>query len=128
MAEIELHDEFLDCLKEMEDAEDPLFITGRAGTGKSTLLSYFVKNTKKKVVVLAPTGIAALHVGGQTIHSFFGFPPRPLKKSELRRSRSKIYSKIELLIIDEISMVRADMLDQIDQFLQMNRSKCCWWC
>ena len=122
MSDIELHDEFLDCLKEMEDVDQPLFITGRAGTGKSTLLSYFVKNTSKKVVVLAPTGIAALHVGGQTIHSFFGFPPRPLKRNELRRSRSKIYTKIELLIIDEISMVRADMLDQIDQFLQINRS------
>jgi ATP-dependent exoDNAse (exonuclease V) alpha subunit len=74
-------------------------------------------------VVLAPTGIAALNVEGQTIHSFFGFPPRPLKKEELniRRNR-RIFQSLDAIVIDEISMVRADMVEQIDFFLRVNRS------
>ena len=100
-----------------------MFITGRAGTGKSTLLQLFRNTTRKKCVVLAPTGIAALNVRGQTIHSFFGFPPRPLSKRDIKKRRnSKLYKNLEVLIIDEISMVRADMLDNIDYFLRVNRN------
>ena len=68
---IDLNQDFISSFEEMEKGEDCLFITGKAGTGKSTLLRYFIQNTKRKIVVLAPTGIAALNVGGQTIHSFF---------------------------------------------------------
>jgi len=119
---LELSDDFkyvLDCL---EKQSTNLFITGRAGTGKSTLLQLFRNTTHKKTVVLAPTGIAALNVKGQTIHSFFGFPPKPLAREEIRRRRDRrLYKKMEVLIIDEISMVRADLLDNIDYFLRVNR-------
>jgi len=106
----------------MEQSDRHLFITGRAGTGKSTLLNLFVSTTKKRAVVLAPTGIAALNVKGQTIHSFFRLPPKMLDKSEItKRKNHRIYKKLDTIIIDEISMVRADMLDLIDYFLQVNR-------
>ncbi len=106
----------------MEETNDPLYITGRAGTGKSTLLRLFRKTTRSRVVVLAPTGIAALNVQGQTIHSFFGFPPKLLHPSDITRRRNfRLYAKIDILVIDEISMVRADMMDNIDRFLRINR-------
>ncbi len=117
---IKLSSEFDETLRELEANSHSFFITGRAGTGKSTLLQTFRNSTKKKTVVLAPTGIAALNVQGQTIHSFFGFPPRYLQKIDIKPRRSKVYKELELIIIDEISMVRADMLDNIDFFLRMN--------
>lgn len=99
-----------------------MFITGRAGTGKSTLLQLFRNTTRKKTVVVAPTGVAALNVRGQTIHSFFGFPPRPLAREDIKKRRNrKLYKNLEVLVIDEISMVRADLLDNIDYFLRLNR-------
>lgn len=119
---LELNADFnyvLDCL---EKTSKSLFITGRAGTGKSTLLQLFRQTTKKKTVVLAPTGIAALNVKGQTIHSFFGFPPRLIQAKDIHKSFTrKWFTKIEVLIIDEISMVRADLLDAIDRSLRVNR-------
>jgi len=119
---IQLNQQFAEILDELEKSKNHYFITGRAGTGKSTLLGVFRNTTKKKVVVLAPTGIAALNVQGQTIHSFFGFPPRVLNKSEIQKRRyRKIFEKLDCIIIDEISMVRADMLDNIDYFLRINR-------
>jgi ATP-dependent exoDNAse (exonuclease V) alpha subunit len=118
---IEINSDFKAALHEMERTNNCLFITGKAGTGKSTLLKYFRARTKKKIAVLAPTGIAALNVGGQTIHSFFGFPPRPLKKQEIKERRNRrMYQKLDAIIIDEISMVRADMIEQIDFFLRIN--------
>jgi ATP-dependent exoDNAse (exonuclease V) alpha subunit len=120
---IELSDDFKYALDQVEKAHKSIFITGRAGTGKSTLLQLFRNTTRKKCVVLAPTGIAALNVKGQTIHSFFGFPPRPLSKRDIKKRRnSRLYKNLEVLIIDEISMVRADMLDNIDYFLRINRN------
>lgn len=117
-----LSNQFKLVLKEMEEANEPLYITGRAGTGKSTLLRLFRKTTDARIVVLAPTGIAALNVQGQTIHSFFGFPPKLLHPSDITRRRNfKMYRKIDILVIDEISMVRADMMDNIDRFLRINR-------
>lgn len=111
----------------MEHTHETLFLTGRAGTGKSSLLNYFRKNTLKKYVVLAPTGLAALQVGGNTIHSFFGFPLRVLVKNdpEIRawgkgHPRLNIVHKMDVLIIDEVSMVRADLMDAIDQSLRLN--------
>ena len=117
-----LSSEFNAAIQEMEHSKGHYFITGKAGTGKSTLLGIYRKTTKKKTAVLAPTGIAALNVRGQTIHSFFGFPPKMLDPSELTRRRNwRMYANVETIIIDEISMVRADMMDNIDIFLRNNR-------
>jgi ATP-dependent DNA helicase PIF1 len=119
---LELHADFADALNKLEHSKEHFFITGRAGTGKSTLLHLFKNTTRKKVVVLAPTGVAALNVGGQTIHSFFNFPGRMFQESDVRMARDKrIYRKLEVLIIDEISMVRADLIDRMDYFLRINR-------
>lgn len=117
-----LNDDFRAVLDQLERTRDNLFITGRAGTGKSTLLQLFRNTTKKRVVVLAPTGIAALNVKGQTIHSFFGLPPKLVDPRELGKRRNhSLYKRTEVIIIDEISMVRADLLDNIDIFLRNNR-------
>ncbi len=119
---LELNADFQYALDAIEKQGRHLFITGRAGTGKSTLLQLFRRTTRKKTVVLAPTGIAALNVSGQTIHSFFGFPPRFIAQSEIKKRRDRrLYQNLEVLVIDEISMVRADMLDNIDYFLRLNR-------
>ena len=105
----------------VENHHQSLFITGRAGTGKSTLLNLLKKTTRKNAVVVAPTGIAALNVGGQTIHSFFKLPPKMIDPSELtKRKNHRFFKKLKMLIIDEISMVRADMMDTIDRFLRIN--------
>ncbi len=120
---IQLSKEYQYALNLLDKTWQNLFITGRAGTGKSTLLKLFRDTTKKKTVVLAPTGVAALNVKGQTIHSFFGFPGKPIGPSDIRRRKNrKIYEKLEVLIIDEISMVRADLLDNVDYFLRLNRN------
>lgn len=114
--------EFKAVLDQLENTKEHYFVTGRAGTGKSTLLSLFYKTTQKRTVIVAPTGIAALNVGGQTIHSFFRFPPRMLQAEDIKKLKNHwLYKKLEVLIIDEISMVRADMLDNIDRFLRVNR-------
>lgn len=119
---IALGREFKDVLDQLELTKDHFFITGRAGTGKSTLLQLFRNTTKKKVAVLAPTGIAALNVKGQTIHSFFGFPPRLINSKDIvKRKNFKMFVNLECIIIDEISMVRADIIDNIDIFLRRNR-------
>jgi len=110
------------ALDRMEHSRDSLFITGRAGTGKSTLLGLFRDTTKKRCVFLAPTGVAALHIRGQTIHSFFAFPPKLITRQEItKRKNHRLYKKVECIVIDEISMVRVDMIDAIDLFLQKNR-------
>lgn len=119
---LNLSAEFLAILDQLENTTDSMFITGRAGTGKSTLLQLFRNTTKKRTAVLAPTGIAALNVKGQTIHSFFGFPPKMLNPADIGRRRNwRMYQRLDVLIIDEISMVRADMMDNIDLFLRRNR-------
>jgi hypothetical protein len=109
----------------MEAAEEHVFITGRAGTGKSTLLRHFIANTKRRAVVLAPTGLAAVNVGGQTIHSFFKFPPRLLQAGDVRAlpQQRRLFEQLETVIIDEVSMVRADVLDAIDRSLRLNRGR-----
>lgn len=121
-----LNDDFRYALDALEKSGNSLFITGKAGTGKSTLLQLFRNTTKKKAAVLAPTGVAALNVQGQTIHSFFGFPPRIITPQEAsrkvtRKDLLRTYKNLEVLIVDEISMVRADMLDGMDKFLRVNR-------
>ncbi|MGA7305875.1 MAG: AAA family ATPase [Rhodothermales bacterium] len=118
---IEITDDFARALAEMDGSAGVLYITGEAGTGKSTLLNIFKTVTDKKVAVVAPTGVAAINVGGQTIHSFFKFPPAPISTIEIERSKNaKMYRALDALIIDEVSMVRADMMDGIDRFLRIN--------
>ncbi len=119
---LELNGDFKYALDVLEKTDKSLFITGRAGTGKSTLLNLFRQTTRKKTVVCAPTGIAALNVKGQTIHSLFGFPPRFILSKDIKKSgKRKWFKKMEVLVIDEISMVRADLLDAIDRSLRINR-------
>jgi ATP-dependent exoDNAse (exonuclease V) alpha subunit len=100
-----------------------VMITGRAGTGKSTLVREMARLGGPKQVVLAPTGVAALNVEGQTIHSFFRLPPHIVRREDLRpiAGRIQLYRNLERIIIDEMSMVRADLLDAVNQSLQINR-------
>jgi hypothetical protein len=126
--------EFQDALNLIQYTRQSVFLTGKAGTGKSTFLRYVCENTKKKYVVLAPTGIAAINAGGSTMHSFFKLPFHPLPPDDpnlsLQRGRiheffkytkphRKLLEQIELVIIDEISMVRADIIDAIDRILRV---------
>ena len=117
--------EFLEILDLIEYTKQNVFITGVAGTGKSKLLTLLQLNTKKNFVVLAPTGVSALNVGGATIHSFFRLPIGLLKDEDenikYNRRRVELYSKLDLVVIDEISMVRADILDAIDYTLRLHR-------
>lgn len=125
--EIELSGEFTSTLSTMESGEKNLFITGRAGTGKSTLLSYFKSITQRNTAVIAPTGVAALNVGGQTIHSFCRFKPDITLENvqylgNVSYGTKNMYKSLETIVIDEISMVRADLLDCLDRFLRLNGS------
>ncbi len=107
----------------MDGTRKNLFITGKAGTGKSTLLEYFRNITEKNIVVLAPTGVAALNVLGQTIHSFFKFKTDITLgkvKKIVKKDKKNIYKILDAVVIDEVSMVRADLLDCVDKFLRIN--------
>lgn len=124
MAEtIDLNPAFKQAIALMEQTQQHLFITGKAGTGKSTLLDYFCEKTKKKPVVLAPTGVAALNVKGQTVHRFFNFyidvTPEQIRSKKKKPRNPKLYKKLKTIIIDEVSMLRADLLDCIDVFLRI---------
>ncbi|MCQ9208029.1 MAG: DEAD/DEAH box helicase [Omnitrophica bacterium] len=122
--DFEFNEEFQRAFNLMENTKEHIFITGKAGTGKSTLLQYFRTETKKSIAVLAPTGVAAIKIRGQTIHSFFKFPPRFIQKDHIRRLRNKeLLQKIDTIIIDEMSMLRADLLDGIDYALRINRGQ-----
>ena len=123
--------EWQDALQIINYTRRSLFLTGKAGTGKSTFLRYVSKNTKKKHVILAPTGIAAINAGGSTLHSFFKLPFHPLLPNDVQYSwknlkktlkyngaQCKLIREVELIIIDEISMVRADIIDFIDKVLR----------
>uniref|UniRef100_UPI004029891F AAA family ATPase n=1 Tax=Segatella hominis TaxID=2518605 RepID=UPI004029891F len=126
------NEELQNALQIIQYTHRSLFLTGKAGTGKSTFLRYIAANTKKKHVVLAPTGIAAINAGGSTLHSFFKLPFYPLlpndSKYSVRNLRNtmkynsekiKLLREVELIIIDEISMVRADFIDFIDKILRV---------
>lgn len=123
MAKLHLHKQFKEALRLMEKSDKNLFITGKAGTGKSTLLDYFRRNTEKNPVILAPTGVAALNVEGLTIHRFFEFyidvTPERIAARKVRPSDPAIYRNLQMIIIDEVSMLRADMLDCVDAFLRL---------
>lgn len=120
-----LTDEFKDILNLLKNTNDSVFITGKAGTGKSSLLKYFVRTTNKKHVILAPTGIAALNVSGQTIHSFFRFNPQSFDPNKITPDyvRADFFKNLEMVIIDEISMVRSDLMHGVDNALRVNRNK-----
>jgi tetratricopeptide (TPR) repeat protein len=126
--------EFQNALKLIQYTRQSVFLTGRAGTGKSTFLRYICSITNKRYVVLAPTGVAAINAGGVTIHSFFKMPFRPLLPDDpdlslqenrifnflkYRKEHRKLIEAAELIIIDEISMVRADVIDFIDRVLRV---------
>jgi ATP-dependent exoDNAse (exonuclease V) alpha subunit len=103
-------------------SNDNIFVTGKAGTGKSVLLKYFVSNTPKKVIVLAPTGVAAMRVGGETIHSRFAFDYDfldPDKVNVIDHATKSILKKLDALVIDEISMVRIDVMESISKKFQL---------
>ena len=121
---IEITDEFKSVIEVIGSDATPIFITGNAGSGKSTLLGHIKETTKKNTVVVAPTGMAAINIRGVTIHSFFKFAPKMLQRQDIQinRARVDLFRKIELLIIDEVSMVRADLLDAIDMSLQLHRA------
>lgn len=121
-AAIEINPEFGRALELMEAGARNLFVTGRAGTGKSTLLEHFRANTGTNPVVLAPTGVAALNVRGQTIHRFFGFgvdaTPEKVRASRRKPRDPELIARLTTVVIDEVSMLRADLLDCIDVFLR----------
>lgn len=125
--------EFQDALQLITHTRQSVFLTGKAGTGKSTFLKYICNHTKKKYVVLAPTGIAAINAGGVTLHSFFKLPFRPMLPDDpdlslshgrifeffkYPKEKRKIIAEVDLIIIDEISMVRADIIDCVDRILR----------
>ena len=126
--------EFQDALRLITHTRQSVFLTGKAGTGKSTFLKYICNHTKKKFVVLAPTGIAAINAGGVTLHSFFKLPFRPMLPDDpdlslshgrifeyfkYPKEKRKIIAEVDLIIIDEISMVRADIIDCVDRILRV---------
>ena len=124
---ISLSDEQQSLFEYIEQSENHVFVTGRAGTGKSTLLSHLTANTEKSFAVCAPTGVAALNVGGVTIHSLFTFPFGILGQVDIGRHMSRrtreVLRAIDMLVIDEVSMVSADMMDAIDRALRIARGK-----
>ncbi len=121
-AEIEINPEFARALERMRSGKGNLFITGKAGTGKSTLLEYFRAHAEQEPVILAPTGVAALNVRGQTVHRFFQFridvTPSKVRESRKRPRNASLYRNLNTIVIDEVSMLRADLLDCIDIFLR----------
>jgi ATP-dependent DNA helicase PIF1 len=109
----------------IETTQDHIFVTGRAGTGKSTLLNHLSWHTSKQIVICAPTGVAALNVGGQTIHSLFRLPIGVIADHEIEQSRElrKLLGTIDTIVIDEVSMVNADLLDAVDRSLRQARQR-----
>ncbi len=122
LKDLDLNEEFVRAYHLLESTKKNVFITGKAGTGKSTLLQYFRKQTNKNIAVLAPTGVAAVNVKGQTIHSFFRFKPDITPDSvhliKIYKKQRQLYQNLEVIVIDEVSMVRADLLDCVDAFLR----------
>jgi len=119
---IEINEDFQKAVHILSNTGDNVFITGKAGTGKTTFLKYYVNHCRKKFVILAPTGVAALNAGGETIHSFFKFKTDVTlgKIVKKKLNKNSIYKNIDTIIIDEVSMLRCDLLDCIDKFLRLN--------
>jgi ATP-dependent exoDNAse (exonuclease V) alpha subunit len=125
MTEFTLSPEQAAVFELVEKTRDHIFVTGRAGTGKSTLLNHLSWNTGKQVVIAAPTGVAALNVGGQTIHSLFRLPLGVIADHKIEQNDPlrKLLNTIDTLVIDEVSMVNADIIDAIDRSLRQARQK-----
>lgn len=125
MSEVALSPEQQAVFDRIETTRDNIFVTGRAGTGKSTLLNHLSWNTSKQVVICAPTGVAALNVGGQTIHSLFRLPIGVIADHDIEQNDAlrKLLNTIDTLVIDEVSMVNADLLDAIDRSLRQARQR-----
>jgi ATP-dependent DNA helicase PIF1 len=123
--ETELSPEQAAVFAAIETTRENIFVTGRAGTGKSTLLNHLAWQTSKQVVICAPTGVAALNVGGQTIHSLFRLPIGVIADHDIEQSGDvrKLLNTIDTLVIDEVSMVNADLLDAIDRSLRQARQR-----
>lgn len=100
-----------------------VFLTGRAGTGKSTFIEYLKAKLGRNSITLAPTGIAALNIGGQTVHSFFKFPPRLFNNDEIKERHDTLIEQLQLIVLDEVSMIRADLLDHMDFALRKWRKR-----
>ena len=115
---IKLTDEFNSIIHDIAHTENNYFITGKAGTGKSTLLQYLNVTLNKKCVLLAPTGRAAINIGGQTLHSFFYLDSAVLQPKDYKNKKNKKLKNIDAFIIDEVSMVRADILDSINEIMK----------
>ncbi|MCB0480620.1 MAG: AAA family ATPase [Flavobacteriales bacterium] len=131
--------EFNEAVDFVHNTNSSLYLTGKAGSGKTTFLKYIKKTTKKNAVIVAPTGIAAINAGGQTIHSFFQIPFSPFIQGDprldtktkdaqnyyqtfqYRKKKRKVIQELELLIIDEVSMVRCDIIDVIDRILRIEK-------
>ena len=125
---MEHNKELLTAWDFVENTGRSIFLTGKAGTGKTTFLKNVFEKSRKRPIVVAPTGVAAINAGGVTIHSFFQLPFSPYvpgakveSKFDFSREKRKIIASIDLLIIDEISMVRADLLDAVDNVLRRFR-------
>ena len=117
-----LNDHFKEIIALFENSSKNIFITGKAGTGKSSLIRYLKKNTKKNLVLLAPTAIAALNINAKTIHSFFNFPFHIITKGDIKKHYNKrLINKIDAILIDEASMLRPDIVDAINLTLQATR-------
>ena len=117
-----LNDQFKEIISLFEKSSKNIFITGKAGTGKSSLIRYLKNNTKKNLVLLAPTAIAALNINAKTIHSFFNFPFHIITKTDIKKHFNKrLIKKIDTILIDEASMLRPDIIDAIDLTLQVTR-------
>jgi hypothetical protein len=125
---IQMNEELEAAFRAVDIGKQIIFVTGGAGTGKSTFIRELRERfPERDQVVLAPTGVAALNAGAQTIHSFCGFPLRPVVESDVRQlddsaaDRRQVIENLDLLIVDEVSMVRADILDALERFLRINR-------
>ena len=117
-----LNDHFKEIIALFENSSKNIFITGKAGTGKSSLIRYLKKNTKKNLILLAPTAIAALNINAKTIHSFFNFPFHIITKGDIKKHYNKrLINKIDAILIDEASMLRPDIVDAINLTLQATR-------
>lgn len=121
---IQISKEYEQALSYVKKGNQAVFVTGKAGTGKSTFIRFLREKLGNDIPVVAPTGIAALNVGGQTIHSFFQFPPRVVNPQDIRLLRNHaLFENLRLLIIDEVSMVRVDLMDAIDLSLKLNTGR-----
>ncbi|HRQ00363.1 MAG TPA: AAA family ATPase [Terrimesophilobacter sp.] len=125
MSQPELSEEQRVVFELIERTRDHIFVTGRAGTGKSTLLNHLAWNTSKQLVIAAPTGVAALNVGGQTIHSLFRLPIGVIADHDIEQNTDlrKLLGSIDTLVIDEVSMVNADLMDAMDRSLRQARQR-----